>query len=113
MFVTTRAEAPLSFSVTVSGAVNAVVGVGSGVSREVTEDVAGAVSVVGVDAIGAGAGACTTGVLTVGGVVAAGVAGAAGEVTTGGVDVVGALLATGACAAAVLRALTGESSLGW
>ena len=60
MFVTTRAEAPLSFSVTDSGSVTEVVGAGSGVSREVTEelDAAGSTAalVSGVVTVDAGGG---------------------------------------------------------
>jgi hypothetical protein len=110
MFVTTRADVPLSFSVTVSGTVTAVVGAGSGVSREV-------IALLGVVA------GCTVALVT-GATVDAGADVGAGGIAGDGVGNTGGVARTGGTGAlvcgteevvvgAVLLGFTGESSLGW
>jgi len=116
MLVTTRADAPLSFSVTTSGSVTLVVGVGSGVSRDVTG--AEVVTVDGAAATdGVGAGATRADVATGGVGVGVGVAGTA-VATTGTADVAcaegaGFADATAGAVGVAFLGFTGDSSLGW
>ena len=92
MLVTTRADAPLSFSVTVSALLGDAVGAGSGVSRDVREALGAALA-------GAG-GAVGATVAAAGGVGATVAAGALGvDVVEVGVGFTGRCCVAGAVAA--------------